>query len=502
MSRILVLVEDEDMRLLVCRLLKRHKVLSSIAAAEAAEGFELGILDHAAFNAHEAWVAQRKTQAHPIFLPFLLLVPALEETIASGRAWRSIDDTVQQPIERSVILRRVSTLLRTRRLSLALQQQNDELQQRYQEQAVLQRRLVGKNIEMERLSQQKDEWLGTAAHDLRIPLGIIHFYSKLLLDESADMAAEERDFIARIQSSSRFMRQLVDEMLDLAGIESGKLNLQTEVLDLGQLVRYNADFHRPLAAQKGISLEVETAVEGLRVVADPDRLEQVLNNLVSNAVKFSRAGDRVRIRVEAGDQRGRVAVEDEGCGIAAERLPHLFKPFVQGTKGTAGEKSTGLGLAIVRKVVEAQDGRVGVESAAGKGSTFWVELPLAVAAPVALEQAVEEWTPTGEVFDREAALARYGDAAALARAVETLRQQRAQRLEALREALARRNDRALAHSAYLLSRLLSGLSAGSALDAALRLQKLGRSGKLDGAEKVYAALERELERLEAALAAA
>lgn len=500
MSRVLVLVQDEDVRQLVCQLLgKRHEVLLSATRDATDSDFDLAILDHTHFNDRVEWVRRCKTAAHPVFLPFLLLVPELEETIASGKSWRRVDETIFQPIERSVLLRRVTTLLATRQLSLDFQEQNAELEHRYREQTALQRRLVGKNIEMQGLNLEKDQWLGTAAHDLRIPLGVIHFYSQLLLEEPETLNPDQREFITRIESSSRYMRQLIDDMLDLTGIESGKLQLRLQMLDLGDLLAHNAEFHRPLAAQKKISIETGIEGEQVRIMADPDRLIQVLNNLVNNAVKFSHAGDCIRITAKTVERCARIAVEDEGCGIAAARLPQLFKPFNPGTRGTAGEQSTGLGLAIVRKIVEAQNGKVGVESQEGKGSVFWIDLPLAVAAPSAVSLG-RQWAPQGEIFDSVSALARYvGDTEALGHAVALLRKNAAQSLGALQDSIAQHNTRGLAHGAYLLSRLLSDLSAERALEAALRLQKIGRSGNLEDAERVYAVLALEMKQLETRL---
>lgn len=245
--------------------------------------------------------------------------------------------------------------------------------------ATLQREMAKKNIELEQLNALKNELLGMAAHDLRSPLGVIQNYSDFLeADAGPQLSDEHRAFISIIQRTSRFMLGLVDDLLDVTTIEAGRLTLDRQPSDLGRLLADNVTLNRTLAARKNITIELATTVESLPMVTlDARRIEQVLNNLIGNAMKFAPPGSRVTVSAEATADAVMIRVTDQGPGIPAADLPNLFKPFAKATaRGTAGEKSTGLGLAIVGKVVAAHGGRIWVESELGKGATFFVSLPI------------------------------------------------------------------------------------------------------------------------------
>lgn len=253
----------------------------------------------------------------------------------------------------------------------------DEFSRVNNELATLQRELARKNARLVRLDEQKNRLLGMAAHDLRNPLGVVQSYSEFLRDEAAEkLDAEQREFIEAIWDASRFMLSIINDLLDVTQIEAGTLDLQLAETDLVDLVQRNVALNRVLASRKDIGLELVIPGEPVLMPVDARKIQQVLNNLVSNAIKHSHGGSTVQIVVEASGSTARVTVRDEGEGIAEESIPHLFQPFGQARKqGTAGEPSTGLGLAIVRRIVEGHGGRVGVESVPGKGSAFTVTLP-------------------------------------------------------------------------------------------------------------------------------
>jgi signal transduction histidine kinase len=225
------------------------------------------------------------------------------------------------------------------------------------------------------LNEQKNKFLGMAAHDLRNPIGGILGYSEMLLED--ELADEQRTVVSKIESSSKFMLRLLNDLLDISQIESGKLELNLERCDVAGLVRQNVELNRIIAAKKQIGIEL-AAADGLPVItADPAKFEQVLSNLVSNAIKYSFPNTRVRVAVSHHEDGVRVAVTDQGQGIPAEELPKVFQEFQKtSVQSTAGEKSTGLGLAIVKRIVEGHGGAIGVESTVGEGSTFWFTLPL------------------------------------------------------------------------------------------------------------------------------
>ena len=244
--------------------------------------------------------------------------------------------------------------------------------------ANLQREMVKKNVELERLNEEKNRFLGMAAHDLRNPLGIILSYSEFLESEAADVLNEEqRQFVATIRNTSEFMLRMVTDLLDVAAIESGKLKLDIQAIDLSQLIVRNVTLNRVLALKKDITIEFVPPITPLIVRLDAGKIEQVLNNLITNAIKFSHRGTVVRVRLSCAEGFATIAVEDRGQGIPASDLPKLFQPFSKtSVRSTAGENSTGLGLAIVRKMVEGHGGKIWVESEVGKGSIFSFTLPV------------------------------------------------------------------------------------------------------------------------------
>jgi signal transduction histidine kinase len=242
----------------------------------------------------------------------------------------------------------------------------------------LQREMARKNAELERLNQEKNRFVGMAAHDLRSPLGVIQTYAEFL-EADAPLAPEHREFVSMIRQTSRFMMGIIEDLLDLSAIESGQLSLQREPTELTGLVRKAASLFGILASPKGIQIHYVAPVrECPPLEVDPRKLQQVLNNLLDNAVKYSARGSTVEVSINTGEQEVTVSVRDQGPGIAEADLKKLFVPFYRtGAQGTGGEPSTGLGLAIVKRIVEGHGGRVWAESRVGEGSDFRFSLPLA-----------------------------------------------------------------------------------------------------------------------------
>lgn len=253
----------------------------------------------------------------------------------------------------------------------------DELSRLNNELATSQRELARRNAELARLNEQKNQFLGIASHDLRNPLEVILTYSEFLIAEAADrLEPEQRKFVETIHASSEFMLNLVENLLDLAKIEAGRLDLDLSTVDLAQVLERNVSLNRTLAQKKGIDvvLRRETGLPAMRI--DEAKIEQVLNNLIGNAVKFSPAGSQVEVRAEEKEDRVVLSVRDQGPGVPADELDKLFRPFGRTrVRSSGGEKCTGLGLAIVKKVIEGHGGEIRVESAPGEGATFYVSLP-------------------------------------------------------------------------------------------------------------------------------
>lgn len=248
--------------------------------------------------------------------------------------------------------------------------------------ANLQREMVRKNAALTKLNEEKNRLLGMAAHDLRNPLGVIQTFSSFLESEAAPSLGEEhREFITTIRETCEFMLRMVGDLLDVSAIESGLLKLDIKSCDLAGLIAHNVALNRTLAARKQIAITFDRPEKFPHIRLDPEKITQVLNNLIGNAVKFSHSGTTIDVLLEMDGGSARVNVRDQGQGIPESELKKLFKPFsTASVRGTAGETSTGLGLAIVGKIIEGHGGTIGVESAPGQGSSFWFTLPCPEAA--------------------------------------------------------------------------------------------------------------------------
>jgi signal transduction histidine kinase len=274
----------------------------------------------------------------------------------------------------------------------------DELSRLNNELVNLQHDLAEKTVELERLNAQKNLFLGMAAHDLRNPLNAILSYSEFLLDSAIPrLLPEEQEHLGLIHSLAVLMRDVVDDLLDVATIESGKLQLNLRTVNLVTVLERTVAVFRPLADKKQIGLVLDTAYQPPLLMLDRQKIEQVLNNLLSNAIKYSHSHTTVTLGLQQSNGEVYVAVRDQGQGIPPDELDGLFQPFATtSVKSTAGEQSTGLGLMIVKKVVEEHRGRIWVESRPGAGSTFTVALPMVPAEAPRAGAAAVPAHPSGD----------------------------------------------------------------------------------------------------------
>lgn len=240
-----------------------------------------------------------------------------------------------------------------------------------------QRELARRNAELMRLNEQKNHLLGVAAHDLRNPLGAIYSCSEYLLDELKNLNDDQLKMLRSIKASSEFMLALIEDILNLARMESGKMELRMEATDLGKLALRHVAINRLIAARKNIGIDLDLEADLPLIEADSRKIEQVLENLISNAIKFSPPNSAVRVALQRDGDQVRIEVSDQGAGIPKAEWGKLFQPFQRtSVRPTGGEKSSGLGLSIARKIVEAHAGKIWFESELGKGSKFYVSLPL------------------------------------------------------------------------------------------------------------------------------
>jgi PAS domain S-box-containing protein len=233
------------------------------------------------------------------------------------------------------------------------------------------------NEKLRELDRLKGDFISAVSHELRTPLTSIVGYAEFLEDDPlATLSDEQVDFVEQIQASAKRLRRLVDDLLEFGLLDTDSFSLACAELDLTQRLPALLHSFRPQLDRKRIALELLMPPSPLWVHADSDRLEQVLTNLVGNAIKFTPEDGRIIVTAEADGESVQLAVADTGIGIPEDKLPRLFEKFFQVDRSLRRvHGGAGLGLAISKALVEAHGGTIGVESVAGAGSTFRVRLP-------------------------------------------------------------------------------------------------------------------------------
>jgi PAS domain S-box-containing protein len=255
---------------------------------------------------------------------------------------------------------------------------NQHLERRSSELAFANAELSLRNREVERANRLKSEFLASMSHELRTPLNTVLGFSELLAEENAGaLNDKQKRFLTHIQRDATHLLELINDILDLSKIEAGRLDLHLEKFPMAVAAAEVLTSVRPLAANKNLTLDsdVDTTV---MLQADRVRFKEILYNLFSNAIKFTPAGGRVWMETSVSDGAVSIVVGDTGIGIAPEDQAAIFESFRQAGATTKGvREGTGLGLAITKRLVEHHGGRIWVESQPGKGSRFFVTLPLA-----------------------------------------------------------------------------------------------------------------------------
>jgi signal transduction histidine kinase len=230
----------------------------------------------------------------------------------------------------------------------------------------------------EEASHSKSLFLSNMSHELRTPLNAIIGFAQVL--ELDDLDASQRDSVEEIHKAGLHLLELINQVLDLAKIEAGKMTVSLGPIMLGQLLAQCHQLLVPLMEKFDVEVESDDWDSEISVIADQPRLKQVIINLLSNAIKFNRKNGKVRISLTPSDDNYyRIAVSDEGQGIPEHQMTKLFQPFNRLIDEKDTTEGTGIGLVISKHLIDLMNGHIGVESQPGVGSTFWIELPIAEA---------------------------------------------------------------------------------------------------------------------------
>ncbi len=236
--------------------------------------------------------------------------------------------------------------------------------------------LVEQNERLVELDRLKDQFVSLISHEFRTPLTSMHGYLELLREDEGAFAPKQREFLEVLERNAMRLLRLVDDLLFVAELDAGKLQLVLETLDPAALAREAVAAIRPIADRKGVAVQL-SAERAPHLLADRARLAQLLDNLLTNGVKFTPGGGRVDVAVSRAGERAVVEVRDTGIGIPPDEREHVFERFFRTSRAARRTiPGSGLGLAVAKSIVEAHEGTIGVTSPEGGGSVFRVELPL------------------------------------------------------------------------------------------------------------------------------
>jgi signal transduction histidine kinase len=363
-TRILLLLDHaENQQLLARELERRYQVVVADTCASLDQQFDLCVVDGPSLDRHWEEVQRRKEREEPCLLPVLLVTSRPDVKMITRHVWRSVDELIVMPIEKPELWARVQVLLRARALSRELQAHVQEAEQ---------------------AAHTRDEVLAVVAHDLRNPLNLVLSNALLLLETVEGVEPRAREQLKMIARASGQMNRLIQDLLEVAGMEAGNIAVDPRAVAVEPLVRDACEMQAHAAEARGVTLSCHCEPGLPRVFADHDRIQQVFGNLIGNALKFTPEGGRVHLHAQRLDGMVRFSVSDTGSGIGADDLPRVFDRFWQAQRSRDG--GAGLGLAISRGIVVAHQGDMWVESESGRGSTFLFTLPAAETVEASVNQ--------------------------------------------------------------------------------------------------------------------
>ncbi len=348
MSRILLFLEHTENRRLLSEWLGMHyEVLLSDSEQTLDEDFDLCILDGPALDRLWEWVQARKKAEQPVLLPFLLITFRQDVKMVTRHLWQSVDDLITKPIEKLELQARVEILLRSRQLSLELKAANE----------------------------LKSRFVSMVSHEFRNPLNVI-LASAQILESSSDKWSQDKkhEFFHRIQTNSRKMAKLLDDVLLIGKAAVGKQNFNPAPHDLAKLCREMVA-EIQFSTNNTHTIAFISRGEHTNAYVDEKLLRHILSNLLSNAIKYSPQGSTIHFELAIETGEAIFQIKDEGIGIPPEDQKRLFEAFHRASNVNK-IPGTGLGLAIVKQSVDLHGGKIEAVSEVGSGTTFTVTLPL------------------------------------------------------------------------------------------------------------------------------
>jgi K+-sensing histidine kinase KdpD len=354
MNRILLLLDhNRNRELLHAWLSQRYEVVEVVPPIKLADDFDLVIIDGVALDIMWQELFDYKNNEAPVFTPVLFITNHQSIKMVTRHLWHSVDEIIWSPIEKVELMARVEVLMRTRRLSVSLEQAN----------------------------QIKLNFLAMISHELRTPLTSIKgFASSMLATDIEWSDAQQHDFIQVINDEADKMQELIDQLLDLARLQSGTFAIHPVPINLCDIIAYSHTHFDTLTTMHKFNLEVPTDLP--MVMADTHRIAQVLVNLIGNASKYSPLQSAITLQASQTSDCVQISVIDAGLGVPQDQRKSIFEAFRQVNNSVDG-KGAGLGLAICKGIIEAHGSSIWIEDHEGPGLTINFTLPLApVATPV------------------------------------------------------------------------------------------------------------------------